>query len=81
MQFKSWEADLKAHGILSVVSDGYAYLRISTGMHVNFDNFWQREKEVEVTAKVVKNPTGEFIEEAASKLAMGHNMFGKLIST
>ena len=81
IQCKSWEVDPKAHGILSCVSDGYTYLRIPTGMHVNFDNIWQREKEVEVTSKVVKNPTGEFIEEATSKFAMGDNMFKKLIST
>ena len=77
IQFKSWEVDPKAHGILSCVSDGYTYLRISTGMHVNFDNIWQRKKEVEVTSKVVKNPTGELIKEVTSEFAMGHNMFGK----
>ena len=80
IHFKSWEVDPKAHGILSCVSDLsriFAYLRACTSTLTTAG----KGKRKSMTSKVVKNPTGEFIEEATSKLAMGHNMFGKLIST
>ena len=64
------------HGILSVKVNGVKYLRIATAMAVNFNNVWQRSKELEATTKTVKNPNEEFLAEATSKLSVGYNFFG-----